>query len=284
VPAEDTGAISLATTFTETGAHLMLTEQARAASPPLEIANAGVLTYFGGPVIQNVEIIPVYWTSATAFQSNMNAFYAAVSTGPYMAFLSQYSTSSPPQKIGNGGMGKPFVDNSSLTNVTDAQIQTELVRLFNRGLVPEPTDNSYYPVHFPAGVTITGPGGEVSCVVFCAYHGTFQVTYATGKVQNVYYGVVPDLSTGGCAAGCGTSTIANNTTSVSSHEFAETITDPAVGLATTFAPPLSWYNPSQGEIGDICNGQETNAVLGDGKTYTVQMLASNAAGGACVTP
>jgi hypothetical protein len=259
----------------------------RQASPAAAEAPAaaldGELTYFGGPVIQNVEVVPVYWTSATQFQSTLSAFYGAVSTGQYMAFLSQYSTAAPPQTIGNGSLGKPYVDSDSSVNVTDAQIQAELLRLINRGFVPEPTNNTYYPIHFPPGVTISA-FGATSCVQFCAYHGTFQIQYATGVIQNVYYGVVPDLGSGGCQFGCGGDTTVNNTTSVSSHEFAETITDPAVGLATTFSPPLAWYNESLGEIGDICNGQQTTAVLGDGNTYTVQMLASNLSGGACVTP
>jgi hypothetical protein len=77
--------------------------------------------------------------------------------------------------------------------------------------------------------------------------------------------------------------VLNNTTSVASHEFAETVTDAAVGLATVYGPPLAWYNATYGEIGDICNGQQTTAVLGDGKSYTVQKLWSNK-NNACTTP
>jgi hypothetical protein len=54
--------------------------------------------------------------------------------------------------------------------------------------------------------------------------------------------------------------------------------DPAIGLALVFGPPLGRDNATYGEIGDICNGQQTTAVLGDGKRYTVQKLWSNKTG------
>ncbi|HEY2515970.1 MAG TPA: hypothetical protein VGI39_34100 [Polyangiaceae bacterium] len=265
--------------------HLMLTDQARAAQEVAQVTpevsplrSTSKLTYYGGPVIQNVQVIPVYWNSKVALQSSLNAFYSAVSTGQYMSFFSQYDTSSPSQTIGNGSRGTPFVDSETSTKVTDAQVQAELNRLFSAGSLPAPNNNRLYMVHFPPGTTITDSGGSASCVVFCAYHGTY-----VRNGQDVYYGIIPDLGSGGCQSGCGGSTVVNNTTSVSSHEFAEAITDPAVGLATTYGPPLGWYNRSKGEIGDICNGQQTTTTLSDGKTYTVQKLFSNATS-SCVTP
>jgi hypothetical protein len=266
--------------------HLMLTESAQANHDALvdEAAvhaarrNGHTLTYYGGPVVQSVHVVPVYWSSKVALQSNLNAFYAAISSGAEMSFLSQYSTASPKQTIGNGSRGTPFVDNQTTTNVTDAEVQAALTAHFNSGALPKPTASSYYPVHFPSGVTVTDSGGNKSCVVFCAYHGT----YVYDGVD-VYYGIVPDLGSGGCQSGCGGSSVLDNTTSVSSHEFAETVTDPAVGLATVYGPPLGWYNATYGEIGDICNGQQTTAVLGDGKSYTVQKLWSNKTS-TCATP
>lgn len=263
--------------------HVMLTSQAQAAigEPKAERAgSAKKLTYYGGPVVQNVNVIPVYWNSSvsSSFQSSMNAFYAAIVTGAEMTFLSQYSTTSPAQTIGNGTHGTPYVDNQTSTSVTDAQIQSHLASLFNSGALPKPNNNNYYPIHFPSGVSIDDGSGSLSCVQFCAYHGT-----GTYNGQDFYYGVLPDLSQSGCAGGCGSSTVVNNSTSVASHEFAETVTDAAVGLATVYGPPLAWYNGTYGEIGDICNGSQTTAVLGDGKSYTVQKLWSNKSS-ACVTP
>jgi hypothetical protein len=263
--------------------HLMLTESARAQlPPPAETERTGgsghTLKYYGGPIIQNVNVIPVYWNSSVALQSNLNQFYSAIVTGTYPTFLSQYNTSSPSQKFGAGTRGTPYVATQTGTNVTDAQVQSFLTASFNSGALPKPTANNLYMVHFPPGVSITDSSGSKSCVVFCAYHGT-----GTYNGQDFFYGIIPDLGSGGCQSGCGTSTVLNNTTSVISHEYTEALTDPAVGLATTYSAPLGWYNATYGEIGDECNGQQTTAVLGDGKSYTVQKEWSNSAN-ACATP
>jgi hypothetical protein len=72
-----------------------------------------------------------------------------------------------------------------------------------------------------------------------------------------------------------------NYTSVTSHELVEAMTDADVGIATVFGPPLAWYDMTNGEIGDICNGQQASYVA-NGTTYTIQLEFSNAANN-CVT-
>src|SRR6185312_9197590 len=115
---------------------------------------------------------------------------------------------------------------------------------------------------------------------FCAYHGT---TSSTLNSKHVLYGVMPDMQAGsGCSTGCGSSTTFNNYTSVTSHELTEALTDADVGIATTFAPPLAWYDMTNGEIGDICNGQQGSYVA-NGTTYTIQLEFSNSANN-CVLP
>jgi hypothetical protein len=221
------------------------------------------LTYFGGPVLTHISVHPVYWNSATAFQSSINSFYPAITVSSiYSSLLFQYSS------IGTGSAVAGIVDSRTTTSVSDAAVQTELNNLFAAGRLPLPNASNYYPVHFPAGVRITAPDGSQSCVQFCAYHGT----YVRSGV-NVNYGVIPDIGQSGCNGGCGGSTVLNNTTSVASHELVEATTDPAVGLATVFGPPLAWYDQVNGEIGDICNGQQTTIASG----WTVQKEWSNSA-------
>jgi hypothetical protein len=95
--------------------------------------------------------------------------------------------------------------------------------------------------------------------------------------------VLPDMQAGsGCSTGCGTSTTFGNYTSVTSHELVEAMTDADVGIATTFAPPLAWYDQNNGEIGDICNAQQ-GSYTANGTTYTIQLEFSNAANN-CVLP
>ena len=232
-----------------------------------DAAPAGAhLTNFGGPVLKNISVHPVFWNANTQFQANINAFYNAVTKSTLWDMLSQYSA------IGRGSGVAGFVDNRTTTRLTDAALHTELNRLFTAGSLPAPSANNYYPIHFPAGVSITASDGSRSCVQFCAYHGT----YVRNGV-NVNYGVIPDQG-GGCAGGCGgNAQRVNNMDSVASHELIEATTDPAVGLATVFGPPLAWYDQTNGEIGDICNGQQGTTVGSDGVTYVIQLEFSNAA-------
>ncbi len=222
------------------------------------------LTYFGGPVISNVKVYSVFWNSSVPNQASLNSFYSTITGSAYLSWLSEYNTST--QTIGLGSLGGSVVDTGAPTGstITDTQIQAELSRLMAAGQLPANNANNLYMIHFPAGVTIK-QGTSTSCVQFCAYHGT----YVRGG-QNAYYGVIPDLS-GGCASGCGSNTKLNNTTSVASHEMIEAITDPAVGLAQNLAAPLAWYDNTNGEIGDICNGQQ-----GTVSGFTIQLEYSNA--------
>lgn len=227
------------------------------------------LTYYGGPVLANVKVWTVFWNSSVPNQANLNSFYSTITSSAYFSWLSEYNT--PSQTIGLGSLGGSVVDTGAPagSTITDTQIQTELSRLMSAGLLPPNDGNNLYMVHFPAGVSIK-QGTSTSCVQFCAYHGT----YVRGG-KNAYYGVIPDLS-GGCASGCGSNTKLNNTTSVSSHELIEAVTDPAVGIAQNLAAPLAWYDNTNGEIGDICNGQQ-GSVAG----YTIQLEFSNQAN-ACI--
>jgi hypothetical protein len=223
-------------------------------------ASAKTLTYYGGPVLTHVNVVPVYWNSSVAYRTNLNSFYASIVTSSiYTSLLPQYSA------IGAGTVGTAFVGSKTAGSYTDAQVQAYLNTLFTAGSIPAPNASNYYPVHFPPSTSITASDGTRSCVTWCAYHGT----YVRNGV-NVNYGIIPDQG-GSCAGGCGSnSQRVNNLTSVSSHELVEATTDPAVGLATTYAPPLAWYNATYGEIGDICNAQQ--ATLG---SYVVQKEWSN---------
>jgi hypothetical protein len=217
----------------------------------------GALPGLPGPVIAHVSVHPVYWNSATQFQANLNALYRAIPNSTYFDLLAQYG-------VGRGSGVNGVVDTRVTASVTDATIHTELNRLFSAGALPLPNASNYYPVHFPAGMTITAPDGSRSCVQFCAYHSSF-----VRAGVNVVYGVIPDQG-GACAAGCGTNAQqVNNVDAVSSAELVDAVTDPLLTAAS--------------EITDVCGGQQTSVVGGDGATYVVAKFFSNAAG-RCVPP
>jgi len=107
-------------------------------------------------------------------------------------------------------------------------------------------------VFLPPGVT-SGLNGSSSCVNFCGYHD---------NDAEVYYAVMPHPDCDGCAGGL---SAIDALTTTSSHELCEALTDPQ--------PGQSWYDDSNGEIGDICPWQTKK--LGG---YTVQLEWSNSQG------
>jgi hypothetical protein len=261
------------------------------------------LSYFGGPVISNVHVVQVLYGSgsydphvAGTSSPTMGNFFGDLTgtSSGYISLLTQYNTPASGgtnQTIGNGTFDGLFQISPSAANsgstIDDTQIQAELLAQISAGHLPSAVldaagnVNTIYMIYFPPGITIT-QGGSSSCVGggFCAYHGT---TSNTLNSKNLLYGVLPDMQPGsGCAQGCGTSSTFGNYTSVTSHELTEAITDADVGIATTFSPPLAWYDMTNGEIGDICNGQQGTYVA-NGTTYTIQLEFSNAVSD-CVLP
>lgn len=261
------------------------------------------LSYFGGPVISNVHVVQVLYGSgsynaqvAGTASPSMGNFYSDLTgtNSGYTSLLTQYNTPASGgtnQTIGNGTFDGLFqivpAPGNNGSTITDTQIQAELLAQITAGHLPAPildaagNVNTLYMIFFPPGKTIT-QGGSSSCVPggFCAYHGT---TSTTLNSKNLLYGVHPDMQSGLCSTGgCGNGGVFGNYTSVTSHELTEAITDADVGIATTFAPPLAWYDMVNGEIGDICNGQQGTYVA-NGTSYTIQLEFSNAANN-CVLP
>ncbi|KAI9202687.1 uncharacterized protein BJ171DRAFT_626361 [Polychytrium aggregatum] len=247
----------------------------------LAAASSSGLTYYGGPVIANINVNPIYYGGNVNYQSQMDTFYSAIVGSSYISWLSEYNT--PTQSIGTGSFGTSISKSSGLSSsTTDDAIQTWLRSLVQSGTL-KPTANTYYPIHFAPGYSIS-MGGDSSCVQFCAYHGTIDVSDIS-STKYLYYGVMPDQG-GSCAGGCGSNpSTLNNLQSVSSHELVEALTDAAVGVATgsTISAPIAWYNSANGEIGDLCNAQQGSVIGTDGNSYVVQKQWSNSHNG-CYVP
>lgn len=246
------------------------------------------LNYYGGRVISNVKIVMVRYGTGTYLGNiagtvtpTMQQFYQQIANHPHLDWLCEYQTyirdingnPGTNQILGRGS----FVANVQISpatsrngsTITDQNIRDELTAQFDGNTLPKPDNNTMYMIHFPQGKALTS-GGQSSCVDFCAYH--FNYSY---NGQQVYYGVHPDLATGGCQSGCGGGTVFENQTSTASHELVEAITDPV--------PRTGWDDPdpANDEIGDICNQQHETIIGGDGNAYVVQREWSNAAN-ACI--
>jgi hypothetical protein len=239
-------------------------------------AAAPELHYYGGPVISQVDVVQVAWSSGVdaAYLAELSAFYEAMVSGTYLDWLSEYDTigkvgfldglPGSEQHIGRGTFGGAFVITPSIasTTLSDADISAELIAQIKSGALPQPKldakgfTNSVYMIDFPPGTTI-GQQGQMSCAVFQAYHGT-----ALLDGIPIPYGVHPDCDYA-----------FDHATVVHSHELVEAITDPNVALneGSTPARPAAWRTPFKNvaepslEISDLCNDQGFKL---DGYTYT----------------
>lgn len=248
------------------------TTTAEGATPNAVVqgCNTPKLSYGNGPLIQKVKIYDVFYSPGNPFEDMLGAFYTAITQSAYFDWLVEYNSPDGKYKISRGSYLGKFEDTNPATTATipdtgaTGSVQAYLKALIAANKVPKPDNDTIYMIYFPSQVTIK-LGTDSSCSTFCAYHSSMTVNN-----QLVRYGVMPDVTAGACAMGCGPNTGFLNVTDVSSHELIEAVTDPDNGTG--------WYDTVDqncGEIGDICatNAGETGVVA----TYTVQKEWSNAA-------
>jgi hypothetical protein len=247
------------------------------------------LSYFQGKLVQHPHVVQVLFGtgtyvpevfSTTRLPATVASFYRELVASGADDWLNEYNFG--PYVLGRGGFVGTFrINATSPASLSDANVQTALQSAITSSALPFPDDNTLYMVHFPKGDTITN-GTQVSCTDFCGYHAAFPE--ATTQ-RSVRYAVLPDLTDGLCATGCGTSTTFANQTSVASHELVEMVTNPDAPFGTR-----GWFDADPfwllagGEIGDICvvlasrdNGPKLQVGFKgrDGVNYTAQSEWSN---------
>jgi hypothetical protein len=263
------------------------------------------LTYYGGPVMSSPKVVTALWGAPTVGHTyipqvsgsttpNMDTWFSHATNSAHFSWLSEYNTPAvggTNQKITYGGfVGRatmtlpPALTNA--TTVLDSDIQSTLISAIGDGTLAAPVAdatgnvNTIYAVYFPSDIVINDGQGNLSGVVFCAYHGA---TTALVNGMHVPYMVLPDPTSAGMNVGCGPGSSFQNLESYTSHELVEALTDPMVPFASVYGPPLGWYDINNGEIGDICNQLGTNVLGTDGVPYFVQDEWSNAAANCVAT-
>ncbi|MBL7671306.1 MAG: hypothetical protein JNM39_12545 [Bdellovibrionaceae bacterium] len=224
------------------------------------LMSAENLAYYGGPVLGRVHVISIFWGSTVndQVQKNIGGFYAAIVNSTHMDFLAQYSThiravdgrEGTNQQIGRGSYGGEFFITPKNTKKTldDSEIQAELEYQITQNVLPKPDSNTLFMIHFSPGIKITIEGME-SCQAFCAYHNGVK----SNTFGDLFYGVMPDYSSGACSFGCGMgSSVFDTTTYVSSHELVEAVTDPFPTPGDKPAYPQAWNTSNGSEIADVC--------------------------------
>jgi hypothetical protein len=242
--------------------------------------------YNSGPVITSPVLYTSFWGALwsdsdhqTAAQ-RLNQFAQDLLNSNVMNVLSQYGVGSG---NGSGSFGQASFAANVPNQLTDSNIQNIIQSSINSGLIPEPPANNTSQVFIifldensevndpNLGVVMCEPSGDTAF----GYHNGF--TTAAGNP--FYYGVIPALDDAciqnSCGGGSGCTLQLSQTqeqrrTQVTSHEFAEMVTDPN--------PPTGWYDqsdPNSGECGDICNG-ESDTISGSASSnlWTVQRIYS----------
>jgi len=235
----------------------------------------------GGPVIAKPNVHTSFWgaswdaAAAKPVMDRLNQFLTDLMNSEFMNVRAQYGA-------GTGKGSGTFAGSSTLADVapqlTNAGVDGVLQKAISAGTIPEPPANntSQIVVVFldesieikdtSQGLVMCEPSGDTAF----GYHDFF----TTAKGNDCVYAVIPALDdkcmantcpsgTTGCSLDP-TLTQEQRRTQVTSHEFAEMVTDPELN---------AWYDPQNGENGDICNGESETIIVGT-STWTVQRTYS----------
>jgi hypothetical protein len=252
--------------------------------PRFENARPGTakLLYYGGPVLASPRVITVFWGASVnaQLQRDLGSFYSATVNSNHMDWLDQYATfgkavdgrQGTNQHIARGSYGGEYVITPVHTKKTidDVDILAEIELQVANNVLPKADNNTLYMIHFPAGVTITVEGAK-SCQGFCAYHNG----HVSKSMGNVFFGVMPDLSSGACSFGCGFGDAFDSTTAISSHELVEAVTDPFPTPGNKPAYPQAWNSSGGEEIADLCSYGNATLHAASGKNYKISQEWDN---------
>jgi hypothetical protein len=263
-----------------------------------------------GHVLQHVKLIGVLWGDGTYLQQEQSASPPSMSnflttvagSHSYLDWLTEYSTGT--EFIGTGSFVSaptlsglysitPALGNDQSTIDDTNNIEPELAAQVQAGNLPAPDANTLYVLMFRSGQEIT-LGTANSNTDFCAYHSSIEGANYFAGMGVLRYAVLPYNASN---AGCGGSPGWNNFTATASHEIAESITDPDVGLAAehqiddpNFLSYVGWYDFTTvlpgasgpgAEIADECQDDGTGTM--DGYTV-VKLLSDEAVAGHAVDP
>ena len=249
----------------------------------------------GGPVVANAKVYLIFWgtafsTSGTPEYSEFNytigGWSAVGGSSSYYSVMRQYSNIGPGQfwgyKIENlAACGQPpssYVSSNMAGPGNDPTIQNFLTCVFNNDAsVPKPSDpNIVYVVLLPTATIAfqsdqfpNCPSGDCygSCysgignALLCGYH-----SYGTYSSSKFHYSVIPAMTNACACDGSRTYDAKTKEFETSTHEVAETITDPENN---------AWKQNGYGcEIADLCDTDTDYEING----YPVEKLWSNADG------
>jgi hypothetical protein len=236
----------------------------------------------GGPVVTSPRLFTSFWGASwqagaaqKAAATRLNQFCADLLDSGFMNVLAQYGAGTGKDPSGVTGTSTIASLSGQLTNTA---IESAIQSAIGAGTIPEPPpanasdmlmiflDESIEVKDSGLGIVMCEPTGDTAF----GFHDFF----TTAKGNPFYYAVVPALTDACLQSSCPTgdsgcslhlsATQEQRRTQVSSHEFAEMVTDPQLN---------AWYDPQNGENGDICNGKSDTITAGS-NSWTVQRIYS----------
>jgi hypothetical protein len=198
------------------------------------------LIYLGGPIISDVKVITVWWGNNVKYRNELEKFYARIVKSNWFTTLNEYNILSGvwERSINYTAADKIVIDEQIIVNT--------MFNLFS----DYAGKNYYFAVHLSSNISVITRSG-VSCIDFYAYH-TF--------VKGIYYGIIPE-----CINDSVNLNLFDSITHASSHELAETVTDPE--------PRTGWIfdtSDTSDEVADICS-----ALILTVDNYKLNSLYSN---------
>ena len=233
-----------------TPAHLFPPQKPKSFAAPA-IAN---LTYHNGPVMHSAQTYAIYWKPTgdthqldSAYTGLIERFFKDLGGTPFNNINTQYADGTGPitNKVSFGGS---WVDTNAFphsgADLANGITETDVRQAVNDALAANPSWGpadltKVFFVYTPKGVY-----GDSLGVDYCAYHNQFK----DAGGQTALYAFEPYDAT---VTNCGSTTTTNGNfdadieLSTTSHELAETMTDPI--------PGQGWFNTNgAGENGDQC--------------------------------
>jgi len=248
-------------------------ERSRPQVEGLEERAVPAVQYYGGGVLASVKAQAVYYGSgAASLQTSFDSYVNYIVKSPYMDALKTAG-----YNVGEGSAVTGYADNvpnlSTGTTITDASIEKRLQADIKSGAVQNPDGSNLYIVVVEPNVAVSIQGSN-SVNNFLGYHNAFDGYDAGGNAQTIHYAVItyPGGSIGNAALPSSLAKTAfDQLTDVTSHELAEAVTDPNVGLHGK----VGWYDyQKNGEIGDITENNSNAYVRLGSANYLVQEVAN----------
>lgn len=242
------------------------------------------LVYNGGPVIGCPQVYTSFWGSLwmtdpthQARATRLNQFHQDLINSTFMNVLSQYGVTGGQGPSKGANFIRATFNPSVPDHLTDAVIQSTIQSMINSNALPEPGTPSLVALMIYVDDNNTGVDGpdSLSLCESGAKDFGYHYSFPTAAGHQFFYAVIPSLTNTCLTQVCGTSpncslqqsqTREQRQTQVATHEFAEMTTNPQWN-----PPSMAWYDPNNGEIGDICNGTGASITVG-ADTWNIQAV------------